>query len=190
MISICEYCAYKTADCDGDKNIEKVACQYFKKPLAVNFKKMAEELALAERDLNDTLEENSKLREQIAELKQKDVYCWDDCNTCPNRCRAWQNGYNYNEHFRKKYEDMAEENSRLSHDNFVLKKEIAELNRTIEELTQISTDWRAEAIQKWVDSKEEKTCSRCIHYDKEEWELPCVRCSKGNKDYWKGDNNG
>lgn len=78
-----------------------------------------------------------------------------------------------------------EDNSRLSHDNFKLKKEIAELNRTIEEVTQITTDWRIVAVKNWVDSEEEKACSGCIHYNKEEWELPCVRCSRGNKDYWK-----
>lgn len=69
MISICEYCAYKMADCEGDKDIEKVACQYFKKSMVVNFKKLADDLAMAEKQLADVLEENSKLRGQIAELK-------------------------------------------------------------------------------------------------------------------------
>lgn len=69
MISLCENCAYKMSDCEGNKDIERVTCQYFKKSMVVNFKKLAEDLAMAEKQLADVLEENSKLREQIAELK-------------------------------------------------------------------------------------------------------------------------
>lgn len=57
------------SDCEGNKDIEKVRCEYFKKPMVVNFKKLTEELSLFEKYLNDTLVESSKLREQIAELK-------------------------------------------------------------------------------------------------------------------------
>lgn len=28
-------------------------------------------------------------------------------------------------------------------------------------------------------------CSRCAFIDKEEWEMPCVKCKRNCKDYWR-----
>lgn len=28
-------------------------------------------------------------------------------------------------------------------------------------------------------------CSGCAFYDKEEWEMPCVKCKRNCKDYWR-----
>ena len=28
-------------------------------------------------------------------------------------------------------------------------------------------------------------CSMCAYYDKEEWELPCSKCKRNCKDYWR-----
>lgn len=65
MISLCEKCAYKMSDCKGNKDIEKVTCEYFKKPIATNYKKLVEEKIEAETKLAELEYENKVLKDLI-----------------------------------------------------------------------------------------------------------------------------
>lgn len=45
---------------------------------------------------------------------------------------------------------------------------------------------KADAILAEAQRKEEADgCSGCTFYDKEEWEMPCVKCKRACKDYWR-----
>lgn len=65
MNSLCENCAYKMSDCKGDKDIEKVACQYYKMPVVTNYKQLAEDKIEAETKLADLEYENKVLKNLI-----------------------------------------------------------------------------------------------------------------------------
>ena len=28
-------------------------------------------------------------------------------------------------------------------------------------------------------------CSGCAYFDKEDWEMPCAKCLRASKDYWR-----
>lgn len=45
MIGLCDNCALKYADCKGDKSLEKTRCDYYKKPVVMNVKELAEKVA-------------------------------------------------------------------------------------------------------------------------------------------------
>lgn len=87
MSSLCWECKYEHSDCKGDRWIEKVACQYFSKKLAINYPKVIEELErkveFFESLYQGQLDANEKLllrketleaqnKELKAELKQSD----------------------------------------------------------------------------------------------------------------------
>lgn len=41
-------------------------------------------------------------------------------------------------------------------------------------------------IKAWVDKTEaDDGCTGCAFYDNEEWEMPCTRCKRNCKDYWR-----
>ena len=42
---LCDNCALKYADCKGDKCLEKTRCDYYKKPVVMNVKELAEKVA-------------------------------------------------------------------------------------------------------------------------------------------------
>ena len=42
---LCDNCALKYADCKGDKGLEKTRCDYYKKPVVMNVKELAEKVA-------------------------------------------------------------------------------------------------------------------------------------------------
>lgn len=65
MISICENCAYKMSDCKGNKDIEKVTCEYFKKPVVANYKQLVKDKIAAEVKLADLEYENKVLKDLI-----------------------------------------------------------------------------------------------------------------------------
>ena len=114
MSSICWECKYEHSDCKGDKWVEKVACQYFSKKLAINYPKRIEELERkveffeslyqGQLDANERLllradkleAENKELKAKNEKLKAEcnKYWCKADCNECDHRCRAWQNGFN------------------------------------------------------------------------------------------------
>lgn len=64
MIGLCDNCALKHADCKGNKDLEKIKCEYFKKPQVFNAKEAAERIAELE-------EENKMLRIENDYLKHK-----------------------------------------------------------------------------------------------------------------------
>lgn len=45
MIGLCDNCALKYADCKGNKDKEKCRCDYYKKPVVMNVKELAERVA-------------------------------------------------------------------------------------------------------------------------------------------------
>lgn len=40
-------------------------------------------------------------------------------------------------------------------------------------------------IKAWVEQNEADGCVGCAYYDKEEWDMPCRRCKRNCKDYWR-----
>ena len=61
MVGRCRECAYEKADCKGNKDLEKIKCEYFKKPQVFNAKEAAERIAELE-------EENKMLRKAIKDM--------------------------------------------------------------------------------------------------------------------------
>lgn len=55
MIGLCEFCAYKQSDCKGNKDLEKLKCDYYKKRPVQNVKQMAERVAELEIKLKDSV---------------------------------------------------------------------------------------------------------------------------------------
>jgi hypothetical protein len=51
MIGLCEYCGLKYADCKGNKDLEKLKCEYYKKRPVQNVKQMAERIAELEAEV-------------------------------------------------------------------------------------------------------------------------------------------
>ena len=42
-----------------------------------------------------------------------------------------------------------------------------------------------ELIQAWIDRHEADGCLGCAFWDREEWEMPCTKCKRNCKDYWR-----
>ena len=74
MIGLCDNCALKYADCKGDKSLEKTRCDYYKKPVVMNVKELAERVAELEI-------ENERLR-RITEAPTADVVEVVRCGEC------------------------------------------------------------------------------------------------------------
>lgn len=81
MIGLCEFCAYKQSDCKGNKDLEKLKCEYYKKRPVQNVKQMAERIAELEIKLKDSAEvvrckdcRHAEHRKQM----QNQVYCKRD----------------------------------------------------------------------------------------------------------------
>lgn len=51
MIGLCDNCALKYADCKGNKDLEKLKCEYYKKRPVQNVKQMAERIAELEAEV-------------------------------------------------------------------------------------------------------------------------------------------
>lgn len=68
MIGLCDNCALKYADCKGDKGLEKTRCDYYKKPIVMNVKELAERVAELEI-------ENERLRKRVEVTR---------CRNCSN----------------------------------------------------------------------------------------------------------
>lgn len=67
MIGLCDNCALKYADCKGDKSLEKTRCDYYKKPIVMNVKELAErvaELEIENKKLHDMVDALIKLPER------------------------------------------------------------------------------------------------------------------------------
>ena len=42
-----------------------------------------------------------------------------------------------------------------------------------------------EAIQAVIDKEKADGCSNCAYEDVEEWKMPCVKCKRNCKDYYR-----
>lgn len=42
-----------------------------------------------------------------------------------------------------------------------------------------------EIIQTALDRVRSDGCTGCAFYDRDEWEMPCCKCIKTSKDYWR-----
>ena len=42
-----------------------------------------------------------------------------------------------------------------------------------------------ELIQAWIDRHEADACVGCAFWDRDEWEMPCTKCRRNCKDYWR-----
>lgn len=40
-------------------------------------------------------------------------------------------------------------------------------------------------VQLWVDRQEADGCKGCAYWKTEEWEMPCAKCKRGCKDYYR-----
>lgn len=45
--------------------------------------------------------------------------------------------------------------------------------------------WAIEVLRKVLEAYTSEGCTDCVFEDKEEWELPCCKCSKICKNYWR-----
>ena len=45
--------------------------------------------------------------------------------------------------------------------------------------------WAIEELRKVLDAYLADGCSGCAFEDKEEWEMPCCKCSRNCKNYWR-----
>ena len=64
---LCDNCALKYADCKGNKDLEKCHCDYYKKPIVMNVKELAErvaELEIENKKLQDMVDALIKLPER------------------------------------------------------------------------------------------------------------------------------
>lgn len=42
-------------------------------------------------------------------------------------------------------------------------------------------------VEAWIERQEADGCVHCVFNDKEDWEMPCVKCRRACKDYWRYD---
>ena len=40
-------------------------------------------------------------------------------------------------------------------------------------------------VQAWIDRQEADGCEGCAFVDIDEWEMPCKKCKRNNKDYYR-----
>lgn len=83
-MGLCDNCALKYADCKGNKDLEKCHCDYYKKPIVMNVKELAERVAELEVMANRykwvpiTEKEPDQAEHVLVTLKWKD----DDYEVC------------------------------------------------------------------------------------------------------------
>lgn len=75
MIGLCEYCGLKYADCKGNKSLEKTKCDYYKKPIVMNVKELAERVAELEAEVEALRKANQIIHEELsAEAVSREEY--------------------------------------------------------------------------------------------------------------------
>ncbi len=45
--------------------------------------------------------------------------------------------------------------------------------------------WAIEELREVLDAYLADGCQRCAYEDLEEWEMPCKKCKRNSKDYWR-----
>lgn len=48
--------------------------------------------------------------------------------------------------------------------------------------------WAIKELKKLLDTYLADGCSGCAYFDRDEWEMPCQRCKRNSKDYWRKEN--
>lgn len=47
--------------------------------------------------------------------------------------------------------------------------------------------WAIKVLQNVLDAHLADGCKGCVFEDVEEWELPCGKCRRNSKDYWRAE---
>ena len=45
--------------------------------------------------------------------------------------------------------------------------------------------WAIEELRRVLDAYLADGCSGCAYMDREEWDMPCLKCKRNSKDYWR-----
>ena len=40
-------------------------------------------------------------------------------------------------------------------------------------------------VKAWIEKQDADGCVGCAFYDRDEWEMPCAKCKRNCKDYWR-----
>ena len=40
-------------------------------------------------------------------------------------------------------------------------------------------------VQAWIDAQNADGCKGCAFWDRDEWEMPCAKCKRNSRDYWR-----
>lgn len=52
--------------------------------------------------------------------------------------------------------------------------------------TSVDVDpWAIDELKKVLDAYLADGCSGCAYVDVEEWNMPCCKCKRNSKDYWR-----
>ena len=51
------------------------------------------------------------------------------------------------------------------------------LDKKLDELTNL--------VRAWIDAQKADACMGCVYLGQEDWKMPCAKCSRACKDYWK-----
>lgn len=76
-------------------------------------------------------------------------------------------------------------NSKWHYDGVALQKLV---NNSLAELQDLINDIGDCAYQQGFEDgcgNQESGCSSCAFEDVDEWEMPCAKCKRGCKDYWR-----
>lgn len=70
MTGLCDLCAYRQADCKGNKDLEKTRCDYYKKPQVFNAKEAAERIAELEMQVERWMRVAFSYQEELISLRE------------------------------------------------------------------------------------------------------------------------
>lgn len=45
--------------------------------------------------------------------------------------------------------------------------------------------WAIKRLREVLEAYLADGCSGCAYYDREEWDMPCTKCRRNCKDYWR-----
>lgn len=45
--------------------------------------------------------------------------------------------------------------------------------------------WAIKRLREVLEAYLADGCSGCAYYDREEWDMPCAKCRRNCKDYWR-----
>lgn len=59
------------------------------------------------------------------------------------------------------------------------------MSRTRRRMTVKTIDDLVNLVQEYFDAQDADGCEGCAFEDRDEWEMPCARCKRNCKDYWR-----